>query len=192
MLYNFTRAPSSRRPRLLKGFSRGSAVLLLQRSSHSVAHDMIRSISASSKRRIDPNNCCICPGKSSYSPRQTSNGVGSPFIRIDADVELRMANSKTHYRSQSTYYDRRLRQGPALVRARRPYLFRNAATGLGLFALVSGICMIYSFFHFFCQVFRSACADPFFIDYYTINAVGQDDFADVKVPDEPRKPAQAK
>ncbi|KAL6908667.1 hypothetical protein GGI43DRAFT_393325 [Trichoderma evansii] len=68
----------------------------------------------------------------------------------------------------STYYDRRLRQGPALVRARRPYLFRNAATGLGLFALVSGIY------------------------YYTINAVGQDDFADVKVPDEPRKPAQAK
>ncbi|KAG6041404.1 hypothetical protein E4U41_004502 [Claviceps citrina] len=65
--------------------------------------------------------------------------------------------------SQSTYYDRRYRQGPALIRARRPYLFKNAATGLGLMAIVSGIY------------------------WYTLRAVGQDDFDDVKVPDVPQK-----
>ncbi|KAH7273978.1 hypothetical protein FSOLCH5_001144 [Fusarium solani] len=69
---------------------------------------------------------------------------------------------------QSTYYDRRLRQGPALVRARRPYLFKNAVTGLGLLTVVGTIY------------------------YYTLNAVGQDNFEDVKVPDEPRKPASSK
>ncbi|RSL67424.1 hypothetical protein CEP54_003246 [Fusarium duplospermum] len=69
---------------------------------------------------------------------------------------------------QSTYYDRRLRQGPALVRARRPYLFKNAVTGLGLLTVVGAIY------------------------YYTLNAVGQDNFEDVKVPDVPRKPASSK
>ncbi|KOS18676.1 Cytochrome c oxidase assembly factor 3 [Escovopsis weberi] len=70
--------------------------------------------------------------------------------------------------AQSTYYDRRLRQGPALIRARRPYLVKNAVTGLGLLGLVAGVYM------------------------YTIRAVGQDDFEDVKVPDAPRQPAQNK
>ncbi|KFA66567.1 hypothetical protein S40285_09858 [Stachybotrys chlorohalonatus IBT 40285] len=65
----------------------------------------------------------------------------------------------------TSYYDARLRQGAALVRARRPYLFKNAITGLGLFAVVGGI----------------------YTDYYTLKAVGQDEFADVKVPDAPRK-----
>ncbi|RSL46189.1 hypothetical protein CEP53_010429 [Fusarium sp. AF-6] len=69
---------------------------------------------------------------------------------------------------QSTYYDRRLRQGPALIRARRPYLFKNAVTGLGLLTVVGAIY------------------------YYTLNAVGQDNFEDVKVPDVPRKPAASK
>lgn len=41
---------------------------------------------------------------------------------------------------KSTYYDQRFRQGPALIRARKPYLLRNALTGLGLFAVVSGVC----------------------------------------------------
>ncbi|EQL00147.1 Coiled-coil domain-containing protein 56 [Ophiocordyceps sinensis CO18] len=67
--------------------------------------------------------------------------------------------------AHSTYYDRRLRQGPALIRARRPYLFRNSITGLGLLTVVAGIY------------------------YYTLSAVGQDDFGDVKVPDTPQKPA---
>ncbi|KAF7544521.1 hypothetical protein G7Z17_g9881 [Cylindrodendrum hubeiense] len=68
----------------------------------------------------------------------------------------------------STYYDRRLRQGPALIRARRPYLVKNTVTGLGLLAVVGSIY------------------------YYTLNAVGQDDFEDVKVPDQPRKSVGSK
>lgn len=68
---------------------------------------------------------------------------------------------------KSTYYDQRFRQGPALIRARKPYLLRNALTGLGLFAVVSGVYV------------------------WTLKAVGQEDFEDVKVPDEPRKPQQS-
>ncbi|KAM4055047.1 hypothetical protein HRG_005856 [Hirsutella rhossiliensis] len=68
--------------------------------------------------------------------------------------------------AHSTYYDRRLRQGPALIRARRPYLFKNSITGLGLLTVVGGIY------------------------YYTLNAVGQDNFDNVKVPDTPRQPAK--
>ncbi|KAF4124087.1 hypothetical protein GMORB2_5803, partial [Geosmithia morbida] len=70
--------------------------------------------------------------------------------------------------SQSTYYDRRYRQGAALVRARRPYLVKNAVTGLGLFAFVSAV---YA---------------------YTLTRVGQDEFDDVKVPDTPRAPSVSK
>ncbi|KXX77439.1 Cytochrome c oxidase assembly factor 3, mitochondrial [Madurella mycetomatis] len=61
----------------------------------------------------------------------------------------------------STYYDRRHRQSPALIRARRPYLVKNAALGLALATISVGI---YA---------------------YTINAIGQDEFEDVKVPDAP-------
>ncbi|KAL2213724.1 hypothetical protein CC79DRAFT_1362523 [Sarocladium strictum] len=68
----------------------------------------------------------------------------------------------------STYYDRKYRQGPALIRARRPYLVPNAITGVCLLAISLGI---YT---------------------YTLRAVGQDDFDDVKVPDQPRKPSGAK
>ncbi|KAH7328905.1 hypothetical protein B0I35DRAFT_418707 [Stachybotrys elegans] len=69
--------------------------------------------------------------------------------------------------SHKSYYDAHARQGAALVRARRPYLFKNAVTGLGLMGLVGGIY------------------------YYTLKAVGQDEFADVKVPDAPRQPSQS-
>ncbi|KEZ44252.1 hypothetical protein SAPIO_CDS3197 [Scedosporium apiospermum] len=68
---------------------------------------------------------------------------------------------------KASYYDRNLRQGPALLRARRPYLVKNALTGLGLFAVVSGVY------------------------WWTITAVGQDNFEDVKVPDAPVRKAQS-
>ncbi|KKK16223.1 hypothetical protein P175DRAFT_0496958 [Aspergillus ochraceoroseus IBT 24754] len=61
----------------------------------------------------------------------------------------------------STYYGKDYRAGAALLRARRPYLFKNAATGLALCAFTIGV---YA---------------------YTIRAVGQDEFSDVKVPDAP-------
>ncbi|QVM06404.1 hypothetical protein D8B26_001117 [Coccidioides posadasii str. Silveira] len=65
---------------------------------------------------------------------------------------------------RSSYYDKDYRAGAALLRARRPYLVKNALTGVVLF----GFCIsVYAF---------------------TINAVGQDDFSDVKVPDAPKQP----
>ncbi|PGH00403.1 hypothetical protein GX51_05811 [Blastomyces parvus] len=60
---------------------------------------------------------------------------------------------------KSSYYDKDYRAGAALLRARRPYLIKNAATGLALFGLCIGV---YAF---------------------TINAVGQDDFSDVQLPE---------
>ncbi|OAA57919.1 hypothetical protein SPI_06804 [Niveomyces insectorum RCEF 264] len=60
----------------------------------------------------------------------------------------------------STYYDRRLRQSPALIRARRPYLAKNTVLGLTIASFAMGV---YA---------------------YTIHVVGQDDFEDVQVPAE--------
>ncbi|KAJ4290635.1 hypothetical protein N0V88_006382 [Collariella sp. IMI 366227] len=68
------------------------------------------------------------------------------------------------YIPRSSYYDARQRQSPALIRARRPYLVKNAIVGLGISAFAIGI---YA---------------------YTIHAIGQDEFEDVKVPDVPTKP----
>ncbi|EGS17001.1 uncharacterized protein CTHT_0073260 [Thermochaetoides thermophila DSM 1495] len=64
----------------------------------------------------------------------------------------------------STYWDSKYRQTPALIRARRPYLFKNAVTGIALFSLAVGVYI------------------------YTIKAIGQDEFEDVKVPDAPVQP----
>ncbi|OQD78591.1 hypothetical protein PENDEC_c001G05410 [Penicillium decumbens] len=61
----------------------------------------------------------------------------------------------------STYYGKDYRAGAALLRARRPYLLKNAVTGFGLFAFTI---TVYA---------------------YTIRAVGQEEFSDVKVPDAP-------
>ncbi|OJJ63176.1 hypothetical protein ASPSYDRAFT_41938 [Aspergillus sydowii CBS 593.65] len=66
----------------------------------------------------------------------------------------------------STYYGKDARAGAALLRARRPYLFKNAATGLGLCIFTIGV---YA---------------------YTLRAVGQDEFSDVKVPDAPAAASQ--
>ncbi|CAP95422.1 hypothetical protein E8E15_010047 [Penicillium rubens] len=61
----------------------------------------------------------------------------------------------------STYYGKDYRAGAALLRARRPYLFKNTITGFGLFAFTIAV---YT---------------------YTLKAVGQEEFADVKVPEAP-------
>ncbi|KAE8372360.1 hypothetical protein BDV26DRAFT_102138 [Aspergillus bertholletiae] len=66
----------------------------------------------------------------------------------------------------STYYGKDYRAGAALLRARRPYLVKNALTGLGL---VGFTIAVYA---------------------YTIRAVGQDEFSDVKVPETSAKPQQ--
>lgn len=62
---------------------------------------------------------------------------------------------------RSSYYDKHYRQSAALIRARRPYLVKNAITGLAAFGFCIGV---YAF---------------------TIRAVAQDEFEDVKVPDVP-------
>lgn len=48
----------------------------------------------------------------------------------------------TQHRSlgSSSYYDRLSRQSPALIRARRPYLFKNAVVGSAIAALTIGVC----------------------------------------------------
>ncbi|KAK7533673.1 hypothetical protein BKA81DRAFT_410562 [Phyllosticta paracitricarpa] len=68
---------------------------------------------------------------------------------------------------RSTYYDKHWRQSPALVRARQPYLIKNVLTGAAIFGFAIGV---YAF---------------------TIRAVAQDDFDDVKVPDQPAQPKSA-
>ncbi|KAI9869011.1 MAG: hypothetical protein M1813_002834 [Trichoglossum hirsutum] len=63
---------------------------------------------------------------------------------------------------RSSYYDNHYRQSAALLRARRPYLIKNAVTGLVIFSFAVGV---YAF---------------------TIKAVSQDDFEDVIIPDTPQ------
>jgi len=59
---------------------------------------------------------------------------------------------------RSSYYKPDYSQSAALIRARRPYLFKNMATGAGIFAFTIGVY------------------------WFTINAVGQERFEDVVVP----------
>ncbi|KAL9135979.1 MAG: hypothetical protein Q9175_002822 [Cornicularia normoerica] len=66
----------------------------------------------------------------------------------------------------SSYYDKHYRPGASLIRARQPYLIRNIFTGLGL------------------------CTFTISVYVWTINAVAQDDFSDVEIPDAPAAPAQ--
>jgi len=78
---------------------------------------------------------------------------------------------------RSTYYDDRMRASPALLRARAPYILKNTISGVAICALVVGICTLH--------------APPIpgpgshSIDSYTINAISQDEFEDVVVPDKP-------
>ncbi|ROW16149.1 hypothetical protein VPNG_01801 [Cytospora leucostoma] len=74
------------------------------------------------------------------------------------------------------YYTRNSGQSASLIRARRPYLVKNAITGLGVAGIAIG-------------VWRIKSTDPP-ADIYTLRAVGQDDFEDVKVPDVPVTQAQ--
>ncbi|KAJ9144462.1 hypothetical protein NKR19_g6409 [Coniochaeta hoffmannii] len=65
---------------------------------------------------------------------------------------------------RTSYYNRsrgNWSQSESLLRARRPYLFKNMALGTGLFMFTGAVYL------------------------YTMKAVGQDEFEDVKVPDAP-------
>jgi cytochrome c oxidase assembly factor 3 len=96
----------------------------------------------------------------------------------------------------STYYGRDYRAGAALLRARRPYLVKNALTGLGLCGFCIGVCTLsFRIFRFrqnkklpfqrvalFSLLFSDRVLHS---DAFTIRAVGQEDFSDVVVPDVP-------
>ncbi|KAL9111333.1 MAG: hypothetical protein Q9227_004210 [Pyrenula ochraceoflavens] len=69
---------------------------------------------------------------------------------------------------RSSYYKPDYTHSAALIRARRPYLFKNIYTGLAIWAFVMGV---YAF---------------------TIKAVGQEKFEDVIVPDEPARSDERK
>ena len=111
----------------------------------------------------------------------------------------------------STYYGKDYRAGAALLRARRPYLFKNAITGTVLIAFSLGVCTcflpIYECFslygdledHKLCPMrqatphVRTNLTRIYLLTYYspsvayTIKAVGQEEFSEVKVPEAPAK-----
>ncbi|KAJ5752425.1 hypothetical protein N7520_009342 [Penicillium odoratum] len=55
----------------------------------------------------------------------------------------------------STYYGKDYRAGAALLRARRPYLFKNAFTGFGLVVFTIGVCMYRRYCP--CLLLHSSC-----------------------------------
>ena len=70
-----------------------------------------------------------------------------------------------------------MRASPALLRARAPYLIKNTITGAAICTLVIGICMA--------PASSAWSMDSRSADTYTINAISQDEFEDVVVPDKP-------
>ena len=89
------------------------------------------------------------------------------------------ANTIIYIIPRSSYYDKNYRQTAALIRARRPYLVKNALTGLGIFGFCVGVCKYSNYFKGISWLTGTN------IDFFTINAVAQDEFEDVKVPDAP-------
>jgi cytochrome c oxidase assembly factor 3 len=45
---------------------------------------------------------------------------------------------------RSSYYDSDYRQTAALIRARRPYIFKNMLVGSAIFAFVIGVCELHA------------------------------------------------
>ncbi|KAL1627006.1 hypothetical protein SLS54_002545 [Diplodia seriata] len=84
---------------------------------------------------------------------------------------------------RSSYYDKNYRQAPALIRARQPYLVKNIVTGAAIFSFAIGVCKLR---HELLHALPLMSEDAF-----TIRAVAQDEFEDVKVPDHPARPPHA-
>ncbi|TGJ87639.1 hypothetical protein E0Z10_g1106 [Xylaria hypoxylon] len=76
----------------------------------------------------------------------------------------------------SSYYNRQSRQSPALIRARKPYLVKNAVVGSAVAAFALGV-----------SQHGILIWVILWLDIYTIRAIGQDEFEDVKVPDAPAR-----
>jgi hypothetical protein len=56
---------------------------------------------------------------------------------------LTVDNANTVPSFNSTYYGKDYRAGAALLRARRPFLVKNALTGFGLFVFSIGVCTLF-------------------------------------------------
>lgn len=90
---------------------------------------------------------------------------------------------------RSSYYEADYRQGKALLRARRPYIVKNAITGACILAFTVSICML----PFYPFLFYSPFLTLILIqDVYTLRAVSQDEFEDVQVPAEAAETGTAK
>ena len=61
------------------------------------------------------------------------------IVSIDSE-RSHLANIMLCASFNSTYYGKDYRAGAALLRARRPYLFKNTITGFGLFAFTIAVC----------------------------------------------------
>jgi len=57
-------------------------------------------------------------------------------------IDLPIDNTDIFTSFNSTYYGKDYRAGAALLRARRPYLLKNAVTGFGLFAFTITVCTL--------------------------------------------------
>lgn len=109
----------------------------------------------------------------------------------------------------TSYYEKGFKRSPALERATAPFRVRNTLTGLGLIAFCGTVCTQLSFFFFSFPLDNASYdmfrhtelegagsdeinwnskgteTDLFFpceIDAYSIMAVRQDDFSDIKLP----------
>jgi hypothetical protein len=60
-----------------------------------------------------------------------------------------VSQSRDDVRStQRTYYDSDFRQGQSLIRARRPFLVKNALTGLAIVAFTASVCMFHNWLEY--------------------------------------------
>jgi hypothetical protein len=57
-----------------------------------------------------------------------------------------LTNLATYSIDHSSYYTRQNAQSAALLRARRPYLVKNAITGLAVASIAVGVCTLTSLF----------------------------------------------
>lgn len=55
-------------------------------------------------------------------------------------IDHQLTNTLLTYSFNSSYYGKDYRAGAALLRARRPYLLKNAVTGLSLCGICVGVC----------------------------------------------------
>lgn len=69
------------------------------------------------------------------APFDTLKAGAHIHVNMYATRALRMPILK-----RSSYYENDYRQSPALIRARRPYLVKNAITGIAIMSFALGVC----------------------------------------------------